>query len=45
MDFIDLNKACPKDDYPLPSIDMLMDSTSIHAVVSFLDTILVTIRS
>ncbi|KAL0440513.1 UNVERIFIED_CONTAM: hypothetical protein Slati_2534300 [Sesamum latifolium] len=28
IDFRDLNKACPKDFYPLPRIDQLMDSTS-----------------
>lgn len=30
MDFIDLNKACPKDAYPLPSIDRLVDGASDH---------------
>ncbi|KAL0451258.1 UNVERIFIED_CONTAM: hypothetical protein Slati_1103900 [Sesamum latifolium] len=28
IDFRDLNKACPKDFYPLPRIDQLVDSTS-----------------
>ena len=28
VDFTDLNKACPKDSYPLPSIDALVDSAS-----------------
>ena len=28
VDFIDLNKACPKDSYPLPSIDALLDNVS-----------------
>ena len=27
-DFIDLNKASPKDFYPLPSIDSLVDNVS-----------------
>ena len=27
VDFTDLNKACPKDNYPLPRIDILVDST------------------
>ena len=27
MDFKDLNKACPKDDFPLPHIDVLVDNT------------------
>ena len=30
VDFIDLNKACPKDSYPLPQIDVLVDSTARH---------------
>lgn len=39
VDFIDLNKTCLKDHYPLPSIDKLVDLTSVHTVVSFLDAI------
>ena len=38
MDFTDLNKACPKDSYPLPSIDQLVDSTAGHRLLSFMDT-------
>ena len=30
VDFTDLNKACPKDSYPLPRIDTLVDSTARH---------------
>ena len=30
IDFTDLNKACPKDSYPLPRIDTLVDSTVRH---------------
>lgn len=37
VDFTNLNKACPKDCYPLPRIDQLVDSTSGHAMLSFLD--------
>jgi len=37
MDFIDLNKACPKDSYPLPSIDAVVDSASGCEMLSFLD--------
>lgn len=33
----DLNKACPKDFYPLPHIDQLINGTSDHALLSFLD--------
>jgi len=38
VDFIDLNKACPKDSYPLPRIDVLVDSTTRHQLLSFMDT-------
>jgi len=37
VDFTDLNKACPKDSYPLPSIDALVDSASRCKLLSFLD--------
>ena len=37
MDFTDLNKACPKDSYPLPRIDQLVDSTAGHRLLSFMD--------
>ena len=37
IDFRDLNRATPKDDYPLPSIDLLIDSTAGHAMFSFMD--------
>ena len=30
VDFTDLNNACPKDSYPLPRIDQLVDSTAGH---------------
>jgi len=29
-DYIDLNKACPKDSYPLPSIDRLVNGATDH---------------
>jgi len=38
VDFIDLNKACPKDSYPLPSIDSLVDNTLGCSLLSFLDS-------
>ena len=38
VDFMDLNKACPKDSYPLPWIDTLVDSTTRHQFLSFMDT-------
>nr|XP_017221509.1 PREDICTED: uncharacterized protein LOC108198257 [Daucus carota subsp. sativus] len=37
IDFTDLNKACPKDSFPLPRIDQLVDSTAGHALLSFMD--------
>ncbi|KAL0437769.1 UNVERIFIED_CONTAM: Retrovirus-related Pol polyprotein from transposon [Sesamum radiatum] len=37
IDFSDLNKACPKNSYPLPYIDALIDSTSECELMSFLD--------
>ena len=32
-----LNKACPKDTYPLPNIDRLVDGASGQEMMSFLD--------
>lgn len=32
-----LNKACPKDSHPLPSIEALVDRASGHKMLSFLD--------
>ena len=37
MDFRDLNKACPKDDFPLPHIGVLVDSATSSAMNSFID--------
>ncbi|KAL0400103.1 UNVERIFIED_CONTAM: Transposon Ty3-G Gag-Pol polyprotein [Sesamum radiatum] len=37
IDFRDLNKACPKDFYPLPRIDQLVDSTSGSELLSIMD--------
>ena len=37
IDFIDLNKACPKDSFPFPHIDMLVDATTDHKLLSFMD--------
>ena len=37
VDFTDLNKACPKDLFPMPQIDRLVDSTMGHPRMSFLD--------
>lgn len=38
--YIDLNKACPKDAYPLPSIDRQVDNASGFQVLSFRDAYL-----
>ena len=37
VDFIDLNKACPKDPFPMPWIDQLVDASVGHPRMSFLD--------
>ena len=37
VDFRDLNKACPKDDFLLPHIDDLVDNTTGSALMSFMD--------
>ena len=37
VNFTNLNKACPKDSYPLPHIDLLVDSTARHQLLSFMD--------
>ena len=37
VDFIDLNRACPKDLFPMPRIDQLVDTTVGHPRISFLD--------
>ena len=37
IDFRDLNRATPKDEYPMPIADMLINDASGHKVISFLD--------
>ena len=37
VNFTDLNKAYPKDLFPLPWIDQLVDTTAGHPQMSFLD--------
>lgn len=34
---MDLNKVCPKDSLPLPKIDMLIDATVEHKLLSIMD--------
>ena len=37
VDFTDLNWACPKDQFPMPKINQLVDATYGHPRMSFLD--------
>ena len=37
VDYTSLNNACPKDYYPLPKVDQLVDATVGHAHLSFMD--------
>ena len=37
VDFTDLNKVYPKDNYSLPRIDQLVDSTAGHKLLNFMD--------
>ena len=37
VDFTDLNNASPKDPFPMPRIDQLVDATVGHPRMSFLD--------
>ena len=40
VDFTDLNKTCPKNSFPLPRIDQLVDSTVGHKLLMFMDAFL-----
>ncbi|KAD6796621.1 hypothetical protein E3N88_07517 [Mikania micrantha] len=37
VDYTDLNKACPKDPFPLPHIDSMVDATAGHEILTFMD--------
>ena len=37
INYTNLNEACPKDSFPLPWIDQIVDSTVEHGMLSFLD--------
>ena len=37
VNYTDLNRACPKDSFPLPKIDQLIDSTVDNKLLSFMD--------
>ena len=37
VDFRDLNRACPKDDFPIPITEMVVDATTCYGALSFMD--------
>ena len=37
IDFTDINKACPKDSFPLSRIDLIVDATAGHELLNFMD--------
>ncbi|KAK9187630.1 hypothetical protein WN944_019028 [Citrus x changshan-huyou] len=37
VDFTYLNQSCPKDSFPLPRVDQLVDATARHEMLSFMD--------
>ena len=37
IDFTDINRACLKDSFPLPGIDLIVDATAGHELLSFID--------
>ena len=37
IDFTDINRAYPKDSFPLPRIDLIVDATAGHELLSFMD--------
>ena len=37
IDFTDINRACPKDSFPLPRIDLIVDTTAGHELLNFMD--------
>ena len=39
VDYTDLNEACPKDGFPLPRIDQIVDASTGHGMLSFLDAL------
>ena len=49
VNFRYLNKARPKDDFPLPHIDMLVDSTARHLITTkkcyFVDLIIMVLST
>ena len=37
IDFTDINQACPKDSFPLPRIDLIVNATAGHELLTFMD--------
>ena len=37
IDFTDVNRACLKDNFPLPRIDLIVDATTDHELLNFMD--------
>ena len=37
IDFTDINRVCPKDSFPLSRIDLIVDATNGHELLSFMD--------
>jgi len=37
INFTNLNEACPKDSYPLPRIDQLVEATTGHKLLNFIN--------
>ena len=37
MDFRDLNRATPKDEYPVPAAETLINAAAGHKILSFMD--------
>ena len=38
IDFTNVNRACPKDSFPLTRIDLIVDATAGHELLSFMDS-------
>ena len=39
INFTDINRACPKYSFPLPRIDLIVDATAGHELLSFMDAL------
>ena len=37
INFTDMNRACPKDSFPLSRINLIVDATAGHELLSFMD--------